>query len=306
MSSPQPVVRSPRLARLKSMHLIPTAKPQPVIPEENQKQGDGDGGQGGSSAAELQKQERIRQTDLLWRVFWRRPSDEARNALVEAYQWLVVACVRRFAVRLPRSVDRGDLLTAGSVGLMGAISSFDPTRRVRFEVYADTRIRGALLDELRKEDWLPRPRRRRLEQQKRMVGSLRASLGRDPYDDEIAEGLGLSLEVYEQTFGNGLPGAPNGSAHLNELSGEAALDIVPDTRHDGPDEQLTRDELLRLVAQRLSQTEYRIVYLKYWEELPMREIGELTNLSESRVSKIHAKLIERLQDRFRVHLEESF
>ncbi len=296
MSVPLPVTKSPRLARLKSMHLIPAA----------QKEEEGEGEKGVSSAAELQKQERIRQTDLLWRMFWRRPSDEARNSLVEAYQWLVVACVRRFAVRLPRTVDRGDLLTAGSVGLMGAISSFDPTRRVRFEVYADTRIRGALLDELRKEDWLPRPRRRRLEQQKRMVGSLRASLGRDPYDDEIAEGLGLTLEIYEQTFGTGLPGAPAGSANSNEPAGEAALEIVPDTRHDGPDERLTRDELLRLVAQRLSQTEYRIVYLKYWEELPMREIGELTNLSESRVSKIHAKLIERLQDRFRVHLEDSF
>lgn len=250
--------------------------------------------------AQLRKEERARHTDLLWRMYWRRPSDETRNALVEAYQWLVGASVRRFAVRLPRTVDRGDLMTAGSVGLMGAITSFDPTRRVRFEVYADTRVRGALLDELRKEDWLPRPRRRRLEQQKRVVGNLRASLGRDPYDDEIAEALGLSREVYEQTFGAGLPGAPNESAYSNEPTGDAALEVVPDTRSDEPDERLTRDELMRLVAQRLTRVEYRVVYLKYWEELPMREIGELMQLSESRVSKIHARLIERLQDRFRV------
>ena len=248
---------------------------------------------------------RAKVSDELWRSYWRNPDDGARNDLVEAYQWLVHASVRRFAVRLPRSVDRGDLLTAGSVGLMGAISSFDPTRRVRFEVYADARIRGALLDELRKEDWLPRPWRQRLEKQKRVIGSLRADLGRDPNDGEVADALDLTLEVYEQTFGTGLPGAPNGSSGGPDSAAEtaAALEIIPDTRLDSPGERLTREEMLRLVAQRLTQLEYQIVYLRYWEELPMREIGDLTNLSESRVSKIHARLLERLQDRFRSHFD---
>jgi len=240
--------------------------------------------------------------DELWRAYWRRQDDDARNALVEAYQEMVRAAVRRFAVRLPRSVDRGDLATAGSVGLMGAISSFDPTRRVRFEVYAESRIRGALLDELRKEDWLPRPWRQRLERQKRISGDLRAELGRDPLDHEVAEAMGLGLEEYEQTFGLGIPYAPSGSPSGPD-SDAALLDVVPDTRQDGPGERLTRDELLRLVARRLTQLEYRVVYLKYWEELPLREIGALLQLSESRVSKIHARLIERLQDRFRAHME---
>ena len=86
-------------------------------------------------------------------------------------------------------------------------------------------------------------------------------------------------------------------------AGEAApvLDVVPDKSVEAPGDRLTREELLRLVAQRLSEQEYRIVYLKYWEELPMREIGQLTGLSESRVCKIHARLIDRLKDRFRVH-----
>src|SRR5262245_19197810 len=91
----------------------------------------------------------------LWRTYWKRPTDQGRNRLVEAHQPLVHEVVQRFAQRLPRSVERGDLMTAANVGLMAAVTSFDPTRRVRFEIYAELRIRGALLDELRSQDWLP-------------------------------------------------------------------------------------------------------------------------------------------------------
>ena len=241
-------------------------------------------------------------TEVLWQAYWREGSDEHRNRLVEAYQGLVRDVVRRYAMRLPRTVDRGDLQTAANFGLMSAIASFDPSRRVRFESYAEMRIRGALLDELRTEDWLPRPWRQRLEQQKRTLEELRSNLGREPYDDEVSEEMGLPLEAYQLLFGTGLPGAPSGSMPASEDGQEqgSGLDVVADTKSDRPGEQLTRAELLRLVAQKMSEQEYRIVYLKYWEELPMREIGELTNLSESRVCKIHSRLMERLKDRFRV------
>jgi RNA polymerase sigma factor for flagellar operon FliA len=239
--------------------------------------------------------------EVLWGVYWRESSVEARNQLVESYQKLVRDVVRRYAVRLPRTVDRGDLETAGNVGLMSAIASFDPSRRVRFESYAEMRVRGALLDELRTEDWLPRPWRHRLEQQKRTLEALRSELGREPYDEEVSEKLGLKLAEYEFLFGTGLPGAPSGSMPASEDGQEQAtgLEVVADTKNDHPGEELTRAELLRLIAQRMTEQEYRIVYLKYWEELPMREIGELTNLSESRVCKIHSRLMERLKDRFR-------
>lgn len=245
--------------------------------------------------------------DLLWRGYWKDASDDNRNSLVEAYQYLVAEVVRRFASRLPRTVDLGDLETAANVGLMASIASFDPSRRVRFESYGEMRIRGALLDELRSQDWLPRPWRQRIEQQKRTLERLRADLSREPSDEEVAQGMELSLEEYELLFGTGLPGAPSGSMPAAEDDQEPAsnLEVVADTRSDPPGEKLTRDELLRLVAQRLTEQEYRIVYLKYWEDLPMREIGQLTGLSESRVCKIHARLLERLKDRFRVGVEED-
>ena len=240
----------------------------------------------------------------MWRAWRKSRQPQARNELALAYQDFVSTVVRRFALRLPRSVDRGDLQTAANFGLMSAIEGFDPSRGVRFESYAELRIRGALLDELRSEDWLPRPWRARLERHKRVVEALRAQKGAQPSEAEIAAALGMDLDEYRQLFAMALPGAPSGAHTLatGESSGDVEmLDVVVDPRPDAPEERLSREELLRLVAQRLSEQEYRIVYLKYWEELSMREIGELEDLSESRVCKIHTKLLERLQDRLRVH-----
>ena len=248
--------------------------------------------------------------EALWARFREDPCDDARNDLVVAYQPLVRQIIRRFATRLPRTVDRGDLSTAANVGLISAIHGFDPERGVRFESYCELRVKGALLDELRSQDWLPRPWRHKIEQQKRTLERLRTELGREPSDGEIASSMGLAMDVYQQTFGTGLPGTSGSATSMTEVVGEdgstvSALDVVPDREAEVPGESLSRDEMLKLVGQRMTEQERRIVYLKYWEELPMREIGELTGLSESRVCKIHTRLIERMQDRFRVGLETA-
>jgi RNA polymerase sigma factor for flagellar operon FliA len=241
--------------------------------------------------------------DRLWASYRRRPSDAVRNLLVEAYQALVRDVVRRFAYRLPRSVERGDLDTAANFGLISAIEGFDPTRGVRFESYCELRVKGSLLDELRNQDWLPRPWRTRIELHKRITERLRSERNREPTDEEVAGAMDMPLDEYRQVFGVGLPGAPSGSMPSEEAGEDSApgLDVLEDTHGDAPGEKLTREEILRLVTQRLSVQEYRIVYLKYWEELSMREIGELMDLSESRVCKVHARLLDRLKDRFRVH-----
>ena len=241
--------------------------------------------------------------DRLWASYRRRPSDAVRNRLVEAYQALVRDVVRRFAYRLPRSVERGDLDTAANFGLISAIEGFDPSRGVRFESYCELRVKGSLLDELRNQDWLPRPWRTRIELHKRITERLRSERNREPTDEEVAGEMDMPLVEYRQVFGVGLPGAPSGSMPSEETGEDSApgLDVLEDTHGDAPGEKLTREEILRLVTQRLSVQEYRIVYLKYWEELSMREIGELMNLSESRVCKVHARLLDRLKDRFRAN-----
>lgn len=239
--------------------------------------------------------------DRLWASYRRSPTDASRNCLVEAYQGLVREVVRRFGYRLPKSVERGDLDTAANFGLISAIEGFDPSRGVRFESYCELRVKGALLDELRNQDWLPRPWRTRIELHKRVTERLRSERNREPADEDVAAEMDMPLEEYRQVFGVGLPGAPLGSMPSDESGEEAApgLEILEDLHGDAPGERLTRDEILRLVTQRLSVQEYRIVYLKYWEELSMREIGEIMHLSESRVCKVHARLLERLKDRFR-------
>ncbi len=244
--------------------------------------------------------------ERMWASYRKSTTDARRNCLVEAYQPLVREVVRRFAYRLPRSVERGDLDTAANFGLISAIQGFDPSRGVRFESYCELRVKGALLDELRNQDWLPRPWRTRIELHKRICERLRASQNREPGDEEVALEMGMPLVEYRHVFGVGLPGAPLGSMSTEEGGEDAVpgLDVLEDTHGDAPGEKLTREEILRLVTQKLSVQEYRIVYLKYWEELSMREIGELMRLSESRVCKVHARLLDRLKDRFRVHARE--
>jgi RNA polymerase sigma factor for flagellar operon FliA len=245
---------------------------------------------------------RQRSTKRLWSAFQREPNDAHRNELVEAYQSLVRELVRKLGNRLPRNVDRGDLETAANMGLIAAIAAYDPERGLCFESYCEMRVRGALLDELRAQDWLPRPWRQRVEEHKRTVEALRSRLNRQPHDGEVAEAMELCLRDYQVLFSVGMPGAPSGVVSPKEPdeSGQS-LDVVADTRLDAPEERLTREEILRLVAQKLSDQEYRILYLKYWEDLPMREIGELLGLSESRICKIHSRLLERLKDRLRSH-----
>ena len=242
----------------------------------------------------------------LWEAYIEDPGIETRNELVVAYQKLVAEVVSRFLRRLPPTIDRGDLDTAANVGLIRAIVGFDPMRGVRFESYCERRLKGALLDELRAQDWLPRPWRQRVEGHKRARAHLGAELGRKPSDSEVAAELDLSLGEYERIFGTGLPGAPTGSMPMGDSEDMAprGIDVVADHFVE-PAERLSSEELLTLVAQKLSEAEYRLVYLRYWEELPMREIGQLLGLSESRVCKIHTKLLERLKDRFRVGVYES-
>jgi RNA polymerase sigma factor for flagellar operon FliA len=257
----------------------------------------------GGPAAERARIAASRELDRLWRSYRRRGDDDLRNRLVEHYQPLLREIVRRFALRLPRSVDRGDLDTAANVGLMGALSGFDPARGVRFESYCELRVKGALLDELRMMDWLPRPWRARLELQKRTLERLRAEGNREPLDEDVAALMQMPLDEYRHIFGYGLLDAPIGVGSDSDGEGGPGLEIVADTHNEGPGEKLSRDEILRLVAQKLTGQEYRLVYLKYWEELSMREIGELMRISESRVCKIHMRLLERLKDRFRVGAE---
>ena len=239
------------------------------------------------------------QGEHLWRLYRQLPSDAHRNQLVEHYQSLVDATVAQFAKRLPNRVDRGDLGMAANLGVMTAIKGFDPERGVQFEFYCRRRIRGALLDELRAQDWLPRAWRQLVKRRKRALDQLGAGRHGQVRDEDVAQQMGMTVDSYSSIFGPALPDAPTGSgfdAH-GDASGDL-LEVIPDMRLAAPGEVLTREELLQVVTQKLTDKESRIIHLRYWEELSMREIGEMLDLSESRVCKIHVRLIDRLRERF--------
>lgn len=231
--------------------------------------------------------------DRLWRRMLSLRGSTERNALVELYQPLAANAARRLLARLPRIVDPGDMLAAANVGLIAAIESFDPARGVPFESYCEWRLRGALMDELRAQDWLPRPWRARLARLRRAVDTLRAQLGREPFESEVREHLGWSFDELSS-----LPVAPPARSVASEEDSTSLEDVLVDGQSEGPGERMTREDLLQLVSQRLTAQECRVVYLKYWEDLPLREIGELEGLSESRVCKIHLRLLERLRQCF--------
>jgi RNA polymerase sigma factor for flagellar operon FliA len=246
-----------------------------------------------------ENERRVRSEDL-WLSYRKNEGDETRNRLVEFYFTFAKDLTRRFASRLPRSVDRGDLETAAHLGLMKAVVGFDPRHGVCFKSYCATRVKGACRDELRTQDWLPRPHRQRLERQKRIVERLRADLEREPHDEEVAGEMDLDIDVYERLFGVVPPGVPSGSMPAGSSDDELplSLDAVPDPDGDAPGDKLSRDERMSLVLRATDDQERRILHLRYFEGWSMREIGEELALSESRVCKIHARLRERLKGRF--------
>lgn len=225
----------------------------------------------------------------------------ARNALIEYYRPHARSVVRRVKSRLPRSVDLGDLEGAGDVGLIQAIQNYDPDRGVPFEAFCAHRVRGAILDELRRLDWLPRPVRNRLNQRKELVEVLRHRLGHDPTDNEIAQELRLTLKEYFRRYGGGreAPVLAGNKPVSEDGEGEAGgLDFLEDPRPDNPIEDAARREMLERIASVLDAEGREILFMRYFQDRTLKEIGDDLAISQSRVSKILGRLLGRLKDRF--------
>ena len=236
----------------------------------------------------------------LWTEFRGSEKIEARNALIEYYRPYAARVARKVKARLPRSVEFGDLEGAGDVGLIQAVHSFDPERGVPFEAFCEYRVRGAILDELRRHDWVPRPVRNRLNKLKVVVEGLRRDLEREPSEIEIAAALELELHDYHRLYGGGrdtpvLAGGKPGNEHGD---GEGTLDFYEDPREDGPDDGAHSKELLELISQTLDAEEREILFMRFFLDYSLKEIGEIREISQSRVSKILGRIMERLKVRF--------
>jgi RNA polymerase sigma factor FliA len=243
-------------------------------------------------------------TRSLWREYRRTGAKELRDRLIVMYSPLVKYVAGRLGSGLPAHVDEGDLVSYGLLGLIGAIERYDPDRDIKFETYAIARIRGSIIDELRALDWVPRSVRSRAREIERAIAALEAKLGRAPTDEEIAEKVGVSVDELEESLTDI---ARSSIAALDELwsvSGEgdqvSLLDTLEDPDSVRPADALDETELREILGDaisRLPEREKLVITLYYYEELTLREIGEVLGVTESRISQLHTKAILRLKAR---------
>jgi len=226
-------------------------------------------------------------------------NQELRNRLVEMYLPLVKYNGERIWARLPEGVELDDLISAGVFGLMDAIDAFDLSRGVKFETYCVPRIRGAMLDELRTMDWVPRLVRSKASKLNEAIKNLEARLGRSPTEQELAEELQLSVQELEKMM---LDANAVNLISLNKKWYETdsykdvrEIDILEDKKGEDPTKRIQKNDLMRLVTKGLNRNERLIIILYYYEELTMKEIGATLDLSESRVSQMHSSIVQRLQ-----------
>jgi RNA polymerase sigma factor for flagellar operon FliA len=238
--------------------------------------------------------------ERLWVDFKRDPSNqELRNRLVEIYLPLVKYNGERIWARLPEGVELDDLVSAGVFGLMDAIDAFDLSRGVKFETYCVPRIRGAMLDELRTMDWVPRLVRSKASKLNEAMKTLEARLGRQPGEAELAQALNISVPELERMV---LDANAVNLISLNKKWYETdsykdvrEIDILEDKKGEDPTRRIQKNDLMRLVTKGLNRNERLIIILYYYEELTMKEIGATLDLSESRVSQMHSSIVQRLQ-----------
>jgi RNA polymerase sigma factor for flagellar operon FliA len=243
-------------------------------------------------------------TQVLWQEL-RRTNDKAvRDRLILTYAPLVKYVAGRLGSGLPAHVDDADLVSYGVLGLIDAIERYDPDREIKFETYAMTRIRGAIIDELRALDWVPRSVRSRAREIERAIGELEARLGRAPDDEEIAAKIGISTDELEESLTDISRSSIAALDELWSVSSEgdqvALLDTIEDESGPQPetalDETETREALANAIS-RLPERESLVITLYYYEELTLREIGEVLGVTESRVSQLHTKAVLRLKSR---------
>ena len=240
-------------------------------------------------------------TDIaqVWHAYRAEPTVELRNQLVENYLPLVKYNAERIWSRLPDGVELDDLISAGVFGLMDAIDAFDVNRGVKFETYCVPRIRGAMLDELRTMDWVPRLVRSKASKLDEARKTLEAALGRPPSADEMASRLGLSLEEFEQLVGEAtavsLVSLNKKWYETDSYKDVREIDILEDKKSEDPTHRIQNRDLMRLVTRGLNRNERLIIILYYYEDMTMKEIGATLDLSESRVSQMHSSIVARLQ-----------
>ncbi|MEE0879283.1 MAG: RNA polymerase sigma factor WhiG [Treponemataceae bacterium] len=240
--------------------------------------------------------------DELWLEFKKTKSPQLRDKFIRQYMPLVKYVAGKVSVGMPGSVDFDDLVGYGQFGLLDAINKFDPEKNVKFKTYAVTRIRGAIFDELRTLDWVPRSVRQKSREIEDTIVQLESKLGRPASDSEVAGAMGISEDEYHQTI---LKVSGTSVLSLNDVwySGEESEhvsigDCIESPSSLNPDVIVEREEIRRVIIEainELPEKEKMVLVLYYHEDMTFKEIGQVLEVSESRVSQLHTKANLRLR-----------
>lgn len=237
----------------------------------------------------------------VWDRYLRGRADQDRNLLMENYLPLVQAIAGRLWARLPKEIELDDLISAGTFGLVDALKSFDPARGTKFATFMQRRVRGAMLDELRKLDWVPRLVRKRATRLKTAGEELARQLGRQPTVKELARQLKLKVAEVErmqrETEPVGFISLDKKWFETDSFKDVQQIHLMVDRRGEDPQGPTQERDVLRILLRSLNRQDRLLVIGYYWEGLTMREIGRQLGLSESRVSQRHSQILAELQRR---------
>jgi RNA polymerase sigma factor for flagellar operon FliA len=238
----------------------------------------------------------------LWDQYKRGRDPSIREAFIKQYAPLVKYVAGKVAVGMPHNVEFDDLVGFGVFGLLDAIDKFDPAKNVKFKTYAVTRIRGAIFDELRAIDWVPRSVRQKTREIEETIGSLEAQLGRTVTDQELAHAMGMSEDEFLKTM---LKISGTSVLSLNDVwySGDESDRVsigesIEAPTSMNPDVVVEKDEIRRVIIEAINdlpEKEKKVLVLYYYEDLTLKEIGQVLEVTESRVSQLHTKAILRLR-----------
>ena len=233
--------------------------------------------------------------DELWNEYKETRSPDLRDKIIRQYMPLVKYVAGKVSVGMPSSVEFDDLVGFGQFGLLDAIEKYDPDKNVKFKTYAVTRIRGAIFDELRQLDWVPRSVRQKSREIEDTIGDLEARLGRSASDAEIAGKLGVSEEEYQQTVmklsGTSVLSLNDVWYSGNDNDHMSIGDSIESPSSLNPDVIVEREEIRKIIIQainELPEKEKMVIVLYYHEDLTFKEIGQVLDVSESRISQLHS------------------
>jgi RNA polymerase sigma factor for flagellar operon FliA len=231
----------------------------------------------------------------------RKMSQADKDKLILEYSPLIKFIAQKIAVRLPSNIELDDLISSGVIGLMDAIDKYDPTRDNKFKTYAEFRVRGAILDELRAQDWVPRSIRDKAKLLDKTMVQLEVELGRIATDEEIAKALDCSIEEYHDLINQVRPVSLlsiDEAQTFSTVDKKSILNILEGTRLNNPFNQLNMKTIKSVVTQAIEELPERqrlVLSLYYYEDLNLKEIGKVLRVTESRVSQLHAQAVSRLR-----------